>query len=478
MALETGNYINDLVITNPTSSDPKSAGDDHLRLLKKTLKETLNGFTGAILVTATDTGSATAHILTPTTALIGYTPMLCLLYLPATTNTGALTVNVSGLGAKSIKTMYGADPTAGDIVAGVPMLLMYNGTNFLLLAGAGFMGLTGNQTITGNLTITGSQTVTINQIVTGNQTVSGTSNLATVNISGNATAPTPTVGDNDTSIATTAFVTTAVANEATLRANADALLAPLASPVLTGNPTAPTPASGDNDTSIATTEFVRREFSPITSPVFTGNPTSPTPSLGDNDTSIATTEFVCREFAPLASPVLTGTPTSTTAANGTNTTQIATCAFVMAQAFNVALPAQSGNAGKFVTTDGINASWAAIVNASTSTSGLLTSTDWNIFNNKLSATWVIKNTTYIAVSKDQILADTSSTAFTITLPAASVNDYVAITDYKGTFATNNLTINSNGLNLMGSVQTLILNVNYRNVTLVYSGATQGWVIVL
>jgi hypothetical protein len=32
--------------------------------------------------------------------------------------------------------------------------------------------------------------------------------------------------------------------------------APLASPVFTGNPTAPTPAPGDNDTSIATTAFV------------------------------------------------------------------------------------------------------------------------------------------------------------------------------------------------------------------------------
>ena len=34
-------------------------------------------------------------------------------------------------------------------------------------------------------------------------------------------------------------------------------LATLASPALTGNPTAPTPASGDNDTSIATTAFVK-----------------------------------------------------------------------------------------------------------------------------------------------------------------------------------------------------------------------------
>lgn len=35
-----------------------------------------------------------------------------------------------------------------------------------------------------------------------------------------------------------------------------ALLAPLASPVFSGNPTAPTPSAGDNDTSLATTAFV------------------------------------------------------------------------------------------------------------------------------------------------------------------------------------------------------------------------------
>lgn len=38
------------------------------------------------------------------------------------------------------------------------------------------------------------------------------------------------------------------------------LKAPLASPALTGNPTAPTPAVGDNDTSIATTAFVQAEI--------------------------------------------------------------------------------------------------------------------------------------------------------------------------------------------------------------------------
>lgn len=47
------------------------------------------------------------------------------------------------------------------------------------------------------------------------------------------------------------------ASYATTITNALALKAPLASPVFTGNPTAPTPAQGDNDTSLATTAFVQ-----------------------------------------------------------------------------------------------------------------------------------------------------------------------------------------------------------------------------
>lgn len=68
-----------------------------------------------------------------------------------------------------------------------------------------------------------------------------------------------------------------------------------ASPALTGNPTAPTPNPADNDTSIATTAFVKTvvaDYAPLASPALTGNPTAPTPITADNDTSIATTAFV------------------------------------------------------------------------------------------------------------------------------------------------------------------------------------------
>lgn len=51
MALETGTYISDLTITNPTSTDPKSQGDDHLRLIKSTVKATFPNVTGAVTAT-------------------------------------------------------------------------------------------------------------------------------------------------------------------------------------------------------------------------------------------------------------------------------------------------------------------------------------------------------------------------------------------------------------------------------------------
>lgn len=53
MALETGTYISDLVITNPTGTDDRSTADDHIRLLKDTIKTTFPNITGAMTVTHT-----------------------------------------------------------------------------------------------------------------------------------------------------------------------------------------------------------------------------------------------------------------------------------------------------------------------------------------------------------------------------------------------------------------------------------------
>lgn len=54
MSLESGNFIIDLVTTNPEGTDPKSQGDDHLRLLKHVLRTQFSGFTEGIPITKTE----------------------------------------------------------------------------------------------------------------------------------------------------------------------------------------------------------------------------------------------------------------------------------------------------------------------------------------------------------------------------------------------------------------------------------------
>jgi hypothetical protein len=72
----------------------------------------------------------------------------------------------------------------------------------------------------------------------------------------------------------------------------------LSNPTFTGDPKAPTPPTADNDTSIATTAFVKAQgYASLANPLFTGDPQAPTPPAADNDTSIATTAFVKNAIA-------------------------------------------------------------------------------------------------------------------------------------------------------------------------------------
>lgn len=48
MGLESANYISGLVTSNPTGSDERSQGDDHIRLLKSVLKGTFPNATGPV----------------------------------------------------------------------------------------------------------------------------------------------------------------------------------------------------------------------------------------------------------------------------------------------------------------------------------------------------------------------------------------------------------------------------------------------
>lgn len=48
MTLESATYIDGLVASNPTATDPASQGDDHIRMIKSVLKATFPAFTGAL----------------------------------------------------------------------------------------------------------------------------------------------------------------------------------------------------------------------------------------------------------------------------------------------------------------------------------------------------------------------------------------------------------------------------------------------
>lgn len=86
---------------------------------------------------------------------------------------------------------------------------------------------------------------------------------------------------------------------------------------------------------------------------------------------------------------------------------------------------------------------------------------------------------YNAQVNDRILANTTSAAFTITLPSTStllLNDTIQIIDIGGVAATNNITVGRNGAKIQNISDDLTIDVNGSVITLIYSGSTYGWIV--
>lgn len=217
MPLESGTYISDLVTTNPTSADPKSQGDDHLRLLKTVLKNTLAGFSGLVIATGTEAQGSTVNefVVTVSPSPSAYTTAFILLFIASHSNSGAATIKINSLSSIPILAVDGSALESTDIESGAVVAAFYNGGNFYLVSGNDRVARNGD-------TYTG-----------GHDATSATFQVAT-----------QSAKDGSTKSANTKYVD-----------DADALKADLNSPALTGNPTAPTQAITDNSNKLATTAF-------------------------------------------------------------------------------------------------------------------------------------------------------------------------------------------------------------------------------
>ena len=88
-----------------------------------------------------------------------------------------------------------------------------------------------------------------------------------------------------------------------------------------------------------------------------------------------------------------------------------------------------------------------------------------------------KTATFTAVSGEGYFCNTTSTAFTVNLPAGSAGDIVSVQDYNNTFNSNNLTVGPNGSDKINGGQAggiIILNTEGEGLTLVYVDSTVGW----
>ena len=117
-----------------------------------------------------------------------------------------------------------------------------------------------------------------------------------------------------------------------------------------------------------------------------------------------------------------------------------------------------GTSGQVLTTDGTTASFGDI-SGGASWQAVITADPAN------------------AVAGNGYFVNTTSAAFTITLPtSAAIGDFISFIDYAGTFDTNNLTIGRNGHNIQGAAADLTVATERAGFTLVYVDATQGWLL--
>ena len=119
----------------------------------------------------------------------------------------------------------------------------------------------------------------------------------------------------------------------------------------------------------------------------------------------------------------------------------------------------------------------AIIVIDGTTTKQIPASDLKTYNPGGTSWQAVKTGNFTAAAGQGVFANTTSSAFTVTLPAGSIGDEVSIIDYAGTFDSNNLTVASNGSEkIHGSTDNLTVATERAAFTLVFTDSTQGWLL--
>lgn len=163
MALETVTTINTLVETNPTSTDPASQGDDHIRNIKRAIKTTFPNITGPVTVSHTHLNTTALSTIVLSggdgiTTTIGDLSANRSISVDATVVRTAGNQNVGGVKTfLSIPLAPSVDPTANDQLARKAYVDTKASRTITLSGGDGITStigdLTANRTISVDATV-------------------------------------------------------------------------------------------------------------------------------------------------------------------------------------------------------------------------------------------------------------------------------------------------------------------------------------
>ena len=135
--------------------------------------------TGASLPLITIAGTADAITGTITPSLTAYTAGSVFSFVVGSTNTAAVTLNIDGLGVKSVTRTGSVALVAGDMVAGQAVLVEYDGTRFQLINGNNLRvaGTTSGIATIVTPAVAGTPTITLPIVTSTLATLAGTETL-------------------------------------------------------------------------------------------------------------------------------------------------------------------------------------------------------------------------------------------------------------------------------------------------------------